>query len=192
MAQRLGYRVVRGALPAGLRGTSIRGEPLIVVRPECYRPREEFAVGHELLELHLPRCLLDVLEQEAKERVCNRGAAALLLPRQPFMSSLAAARWDLAELRRRLPWASWAAIATRIVDLVPGAAAATWVNGTREWWRFTEGVNLGDVAGAEHEAAREAGRHGYSVVRVRGVRARAWRLVARQGRRVTLTIAEQC
>ena len=142
------------------------------------------------MERHLPRGLLRLLHPEEKERVCNRGAAALLLPKQQFLFSLHGAAWELPELRRRWPWASWGAIATRLVDLVPGVAASTWVNGRRQWWRYQQ-VPETQTAGAEHQAMRELGQEhrGRVVVRRSSAKAFAWRLTARDGRRVVVTVA---
>ena len=171
------------------RGVASPEERAILYQPSGYRPRDEFTIAHELMELHLPRSILD-LDPRVKEKFCNRGAAALLLPQQQFLFSLHGSGWELPELRRRWPWASWGAIATRLVDLVPGVSASTWVNGRRQWWRYAR-IPETETFGAEEQAMVELGREqrGRVVVRRSSAKAYAWRLTARDGRRVAVTVA---
>jgi hypothetical protein len=189
VAQRLGIDVEAMHLPYR-RGVASPEERAILYKPSGYGPRDEFTIAHELMELHLPRTILD-LDARVKEKFCNRGAAALLLPQQQFLFSLHGTGWDLPELRRRWPWASWGAIATRLVDLVPGVSASTWVNGRREWWRY-QSIPERQAFGAELDAMELLGRErhrGRAVARRSSAKAFAWRLTARDGRRVAVTVA---
>lgn len=69
-------------------------------------------------------------------------------------------------------------------------AACAWVNGRREWWRFTEGLALAEV-GLEVVAlgALRSAHGGRAVLRHGRFRTRAWKLTARGGRRVAMTVA---
>jgi hypothetical protein len=190
VARRLSVDVARIYLP-GVRGAASPEERLIVFTPSGYPPRDEFTVAHELMELHMPTPVAQ-LQPAERERFCDRGAAALLLPRQQFLFTSRVARGELPELRRRWPWASWGAIASRFVDLVPGTAAATWVNGERDWWRYDDRLPVQAFVLAEiaaHDQVQDDRRAHALVLRDRA-RARAWRLVARQGRKVTLTVTK--
>lgn len=190
LSRRLGVAVEEAQLRFH-RGLALPDDRAILYRPTGYVPRDQFTIAHELMELHCPRPILD-LEPATKERFCNRGAAALLMPQQQFQFSLRGLGWDLPRLRQRFALASWGAIAQRLVDLVPHAAACTWVDGKRKWWRWDEPLwrELGDLADAEHGAlaAAESQRGHAQAMRGR-IRAKAWRLTARNGARVMLTVA---
>jgi len=192
LADALGVRVVHARLPAGARGFALRQDRTVIIHPSGYPPREQFSLAHELIEINIPSGWL--MRDEVLDKFCDRGAAALLLPSAEFLCSLHGTGWDLAELRRRWPWASWALIASRLQDLVEGASAATWVNGAREWWRFPHDSSVAElleVEGAERAAVDQVflGR-GAAIVQRRRVRARAWRLSAK-GKRVAIAVCRR-
>jgi IrrE N-terminal-like domain len=189
LAARLGVSIHEHPV-RGLAGVAVRSAHAVLLSPSGYAPRDEFTLAHELMELYLPSQWRRALPEKLKERACDRGAAALLLPRQQFLFSLHGTGWDLPALRRRWPTASWGAIAARLVDLVPGVSACTWVDHRRASWRYDPALELHHVGAAELIAVEQAQRHGRAVVVRRRLRARAWRLVARQGRKVTLAVVE--
>ena len=82
----------------------------------------EFSIAHELMEIYLPRKL-------RTEDMCNRGAAALLLPWIPYLRDLARHELELPIMRARWPLASYPTLARRLVDLHPRAAATIWRRG---------------------------------------------------------------
>lgn len=188
LASRLSVDVAAVHLP-GVRGAASAEERLIVYSPSGYAPRDEFTIAHELMELHVPAPVAQ-LGAAVREQFCDRGAAALILPRQQFLFSLHGVGFELPALRRRWPLASWGAIAARLVDLVPRVSACTWVGEHRESWRYDPTLELHHAGAAELAAVEQAQVRGWAVVVRRRLRARAWRLVARQGRRVTLAVVE--
>jgi Zn-dependent peptidase ImmA (M78 family) len=113
IARRLRIDVERVQLPPGVLGVSSRSAWAILYEESGYRPRDEFTVAHELMELHLPRPVLE-LPRAVKERFCDRGAAALLLPRGAFLRSLKEFGWNVEDQRQRWPYVSARVIAARI------------------------------------------------------------------------------
>ena len=115
VALALGYEVAARQLPDGIAGASARGCRWIFVAPSGYRPRDEFTIAHELMELHIPRSVLE-LPRATKERFCDRGAAALLLPRGAFLRSLTQHGWEIEQQRQRWPLVSGRVIEARIYE----------------------------------------------------------------------------
>lgn len=177
-------------VPEGFRAACRPRTRTIFVARSSYQPRNEFSQAHEIAELYLPRVLRETLPGHMKETFCNRVAAALLLPRQQFLFSLHGVGWDLAELRKRWPWASWGALSSRIADLVPGVAACTWLGATRASWHVGTGVSIPEIVSAETAAADLAlvGRRPRVVVQRGSAVALAWRLVAKRNRSVVVMV----
>jgi hypothetical protein len=172
LARSLGYAVERDHLPNGDLAWSFPRWRKIVLSPSGYEPRDAVSIAHELIELELPRRLEP---RKFHEAFCQRGAAALILPRESFLRIAVAERWDLAALRRRFRrLASWELLATRAVDLVPGSAAAAWVRGALKWRRAWQAP--GGVTDAERRAVARAMRpRGFGACRS----AVAWRIAER-------------
>jgi hypothetical protein len=181
----LGVDIEEDRLNSRVRAISFRSESLILLRPSGYRPRDEFSIAHELLELYGPWS--PEVPAATKELLCDRGAAALLLPSDEFLKSARAERFDLAVLRRRWPLASWGALSCRISDLVPGAVSSTWVNGRRRGARSAH--EDPGVAALEREAHHAALARGHQSVRRGSLRAAAWRLTTRNGRSVVVAVS---
>jgi len=139
----------------------------IVLSPSGYGPRDEQSIAHELIELHVGR-----LSECDHEAFCQRGGAALLLPRQQFMASALEAGFQVPALRRKWRFASWEVIARRISDLFEGITSAAWCNGQPRWRS-----PCGDPSEAELAAVRGAVSRGRCEVKIRGVLTTAWRLV---------------
>jgi Zn-dependent peptidase ImmA (M78 family) len=188
LAARLNVAVHEQVL-LSLNGKAARAAHAVILSPSGYEPRDEFTLAHELAELHLPAAWRSTLSEELKERACNRIAAALLLPPRPFLWALHESDWQVPAVRRRFPLVSYETVATRIVDLKPGAAASSWVNGQRAWWRGPQpGADVRSLLRAEHAALRIAAQAGRARVTVDGVEAQAWCLTAR-GKTAALTVA---
>lgn len=160
----LGFTVDRRGL-LGFDGLTFKGTKTLRVPPH-YGPREQFTCGHELGHHHEP----PGLRAEAVEAWCDRFAAALLMPERPYLSVCGELRFDLGALRRRLPWASWQALAWRVVDLCPGTAAAWWLGGALQ----ERSSSVGEIAPAEELAAAEARQGHLPMVERAGIFARGW------------------
>lgn len=110
LAHRLGLTVVDGG--RGCEGLLLLELGQILV-DETLRPeRRAFAIAHELGHYLLRREGLPDTERDA-----NYLASALLLPRAEFERDLRREGWDLIKLRARYRWASFEALARRIVAL---------------------------------------------------------------------------
>lgn len=178
-----GLKVVEVQLEA-FEGFHIPGTRTLYLSPQPYEPRNQFTLFHELAEARRPPWI----PAEWKEKWCDRAAAALLLPRTAFTTSLVACRWDLAALRRRWRHASYEAIASRIVDVMPGVSMSTWRDELRRYRRGEAGAELEQ---AEYVALAQAyaGR-GMAIVRTPDAAAVAWRLGGiRTKHAITLTLA---
>lgn len=108
-----------------------------------------------------------------REDACDRGAAALLLPRVAFRSSAEQLRADLPALRRAWPAASWATLARRLVDIGLAHTAAAFDSAELAW---RTGALQGELALAEARAVAEAYTRGRAHARAGGAGVRAWRL----------------
>lgn len=185
MLPALGFQLVEEYLGRGVRGLTVAGSNIIRVAPTPYQPRREFTIGHELLELHLPALCVG----QVREAACQRGAAALLLPAREFIDDWLRYRGQLPELRQHRPYASWEALASRSADLLPGVAAAAWVDDVMKWRRCYEGPL--ELTEAELEAVQRCRHQGRATVSACGVVALAWRLAGRGAhfRAVSLCLA---
>lgn len=115
IAARLGIHLEHIDMPPGVLGLALRAERAILYGPSGYAPRDEFTVAHEIMELHIPRAVLD-LPKEIKERFCDQGAAALLLPRLDFLRSIARHGNNVRALREEWPRVSGQCIKARLVE----------------------------------------------------------------------------
>lgn len=103
-----------------------------MISPSGYNARDEFTLAHELVELHCPAAWRE-LPRERKEAMCDRGAAALLLPAAAFRVSIDQHGLDLPQLRRQWRHASWATIARRLVDVGAASTIASWESLELAW-----------------------------------------------------------
>lgn len=170
LLERLGVRVVTASSGCPVEGLAVRHEQTVVVRASGYAPRDEFTLAHELLELHLPRELLE-LPRARKEALVDYGAAALLLPRAAFAADAHASGLDVPALRRRWRGASWAVVARRLVDVGAAGSAASW-QGRQVAWRHGR---------PEHPSERVAVAQALRRGRAQLGPAMAWRIRGRAG-----------
>lgn len=169
--------------PPTVSGYGAAGRSTFVVRPSGYDAHDEFTIAHELVEQYVPR----KLPTELHESFCDRAAAALMLPRDYFTLATWRARFDLATLRQRHWWASWTALAWRLVEVFPGLAAGLWVDGALIE-RRVQGVRC-DAGAAENAAAREAARRGLGLIGGDGWLARGWYVTGKRKPYAVITIA---
>jgi hypothetical protein len=119
-------------------GESSQGTIVVGVaeRPE----REQWAVAHEIGESVAYRVFerlgvsLDEALPTARERVANRLASALLLPRRWFAADGAEFEWDLFALKERYDTASHELIARRMLEMRP-SIVITICDQSRVHWR---------------------------------------------------------
>lgn len=95
------------------RPTAARPYSEIYVSNRIGPHRRAFTVGHELLEANLP---LSVPARH-KEQWCNRGAAALMMPRREFLESGTACGWRIDVLREWWLFCSEEALERRMEEL---------------------------------------------------------------------------
>jgi hypothetical protein len=165
----LGFEVVFDPLlPHGVRGMSA-GRVIWIAAGQS-PTRQQFAAGHEIGELSLRLAI----SGDVREAICQRFAAALLLPRAAFAADLMETAGSLPLLRRRWPHASALAIARRVTDVHP-AACSTWRDGapSRRW---SSAAQLEGACSSEARAVDAAMRCGSSVVSSCRRFTMAWRL----------------
>lgn len=179
VATALGYELRRGLLE----GATVKGSKVLEAKAN-YAPREAFTWAHELGHKYTP----EGLRAEVVEAWCDRFAAALMLPPAAFLASCGEHVFDLSSLRQRWPWASWHALAWRVVDLCPGTAAARWDDGALLERRES---GLGALRQVEQSAARDALRHGRGKVFGAAVLSLAW-FIPSGRRRWAVSIALPC
>lgn len=165
-ARRIGVEVCEKELPEGVHGFAARRIRTVVISPSGYPARDEFTLAHELMEMHIPDSWRE-LPRALKEEMCDRGAAALLLPAEAFCASVDRFGIDLPVLRRQWRNASWTTIARRLVDVGAASSAASW-DSLELAWRY------GGPARRDEEAALAEIYAGRGRARSGGVR--AWRL----------------
>lgn len=176
----------------GLAGLALRSSYSVVFSPSGYEPRDEFTIAHELAELHIPRAWREDLPIEDKERLCNRVAAAMLLPPAEFLEAVSQQRWSLRALRNTFPRASCEAIVTRIVDLSPASQAAAWIDGRRIWRRGGRTKdNVTPFLKAEKAVLKAAEDSGVAHIEQDGARISAWRLSGEGAKAVAVTVVER-
>ncbi len=169
VAERLGHTIHERETALPVRGLATRNAlgGHIVLVASGYAARDEFTVAHELMELHIPSEWRTQLTEDFKERLCDRGAAALLLPASAFRKSVKLLEGELPALRRQWRHASWDVIARRLVDVGMVSTAAAWDSLELRWRYGGDGHALEEEALGRVYAGRGAARVG-------GVR--AWRL----------------
>lgn len=162
----------------GVRGRSVEGLKTIWIAPQPYLPRRTLTICHELLELALPRHW----DGDLRERMCQRGAAALILPSRAYEQAFKRAKGDLALLRRWHRWASWETLGRRAADIMEGVRFRAWADGRPR--------NEDELEAAEVAAVEDALAHGMGVSVQRGVVAQAWALTERgaESRLVSLSV----
>lgn len=178
LLERLGVKVFEHWMGEGACGAAFPELRTVVLSPSGYTPRDEFTLAHELMELHAPSSWGE-LPAATKERMCDRGASALLLPAGAYLDTVEHLGRDLAALRRRWRHASWDTLARRLVDVGAARTVAAWES-LELVWRYGDG----EPAEGEEEALARcyAGR---GRARVGGVA--AWRLAgAGLGRAATV------
>ena len=154
------------------------GHQVVDIAERCYDAADEFAVAHEIVELHIPK--LGALHED----FVDRAAAALLMPRTEFLASVAQCLFDVAAVRRQWHWASFTAIIWRIAELCPNVAAARWHKGELLERRCNR-MSL-DVTAAEKSAVAATGK---GMCFEQGVLALAWHLSGRGERGYSVTLA---
>lgn len=124
----------------------------IYVRETHRRQRRAFAIAHELAHW-----LLRAAGLPDTETNCNYLASALLLPRLDFEADLRRVGWDLIALCARHPFASFEAVARRIVALRDARAHVfdKPLAGQRKPFRYSIPYGLVPTE-EERAAAREA------------------------------------
>lgn len=181
IARRLGIRVFEVDLPPEVLGASQRGKNRILLNPSGYPARDEFTIAHELFELAIAR----QLPERAHEYLCDMAASALILPRGAFLTSALRQQCELPALRRTWRWASYETLATRLAVLMPGVAAAKWIDG-RPAWRRCRGNQ--PLARAEAKALARALRTGRGQAASEDRLALAWRLLDSGRRRFGISL----
>jgi hypothetical protein len=115
-------------------GTIVLG---VAERPE----REQWAIAHEVGESVAYRLfdrlgvLLDEALPTARERVANRLASALLLPRRWFAADGSEVDWDMFALKDRYETASHELIARRMLEMRPPIVITVCDHGRITWRR---------------------------------------------------------
>lgn len=146
-----------------------RGGPLcgtILLRPEPRPERLQWAVAHELGEHEAQRVFaalrIDPREAppEARERIANRLAGAILLPLHWFARDGAAADWDLLALKERYATASHELIARRMLDCPPPAIVTIYDQGERTFRATNVPGRCPPPSRAERRVREQAHRSG--------------------------------
>lgn len=183
VAHRLGLTVVDGG--EGCQGLLLPELGQIVVDDGLRRERRAFAIAHELGHF--------LLRQEGlrdSERSANYIASALLLPRADVERDLRRYGWDLLQLRTRHRWASFEALARRIVALRDARAFVfdrpLQGQARPNWYSVPWGQR---PTSAETEAAREAATLGVPVEPYGGLT--AWPVIEHAWQRVITLAASE-
>lgn len=179
VAAALGHPVVREKIATGARGISFPGEAEITIQPDA-PDREQLAIGHELMELHLQRGL------GAWEQLCQRGAAALLVPAIIFLPALLRHQLDLLALHERFPSASLEVLGNRTVDLCDGSAFT--VVDPERGYRRARGISPAEISPAEVRALAMLRRGSYALARGDRWLAQAWRSKRRHRRALVVAV----
>lgn len=153
-----------------------------IVVARRHLPRQEFTIAHELMEANVPQRV----PAEIKEQWCDRGAAALMMPRIAFLESGTASGWDLEVMRQWWPHCSWNALVKRITDLVPRTAAAAWHRAQLRFRQTHQDIELPEQADALEEFIACEALHGSgrSEIKLGGLKVSGWR--SGPGRAVTV------
>jgi hypothetical protein len=149
-------------------GTSSRGS--ILLRPDPRPERLQWAVAHEIGEVHANRVFeqLGVDPREApagaRETVANQLAGRLLLPRAWFFAAGADCGWNLFELKQRFATASHELIARRMLDFPATIGITIFDNGRRTFRRGNLPTRMPPLVPLERVAWRHAHETGQPTV----------------------------
>lgn len=118
------------------------GGQVIVLSAEDRPERRQWCVAHELGELLAGR-IFDRLDADpsetpdaARERLANRFANCLLLPKRWFIPDAWECDWDLLALKQLYRSASHELIARRMLELHDGPIALTVIDNGEQTWRL--------------------------------------------------------
>lgn len=187
IAKAHGYRVaIDSTLPSPWGGHIDVDERVIWVKPAQTPAKLHFVILHELSHSYLSH----LKRGRPLEACCQRGAAALMMPKDPFLEDCRETGRDIKEMSIRWPNSSREALVARIAELTENTVAAAWAGHSRKWLRSSPYLPLPlfyeEVA---REALGEVYSGGRDVVEVKhaGMRTVAWRLQALPNFAVTLT-----
>jgi Zn-dependent peptidase ImmA (M78 family) len=147
VARRLGLDVASdGAMDVRARFVRLAGvgQGTILVADDPRPERRQWAVAHEIGESVARRVfeLVGVAPVDippgGRERVANRLASSLLLPRQWFAADGAAVNWDLSALREIYRTASHELIARRMLEIGPRVIVTLFDQGHPKWRRTNQ------------------------------------------------------
>lgn len=187
IARSLGHTIEHvPRLPGEARGGVDPETRAILLAPCAYQPRLELTTAHELCEMYLRR---GAVPKQWHEAACQRGAAALLMPRGAFVASANSCNLHVPTLAKFWPHCSREAILTRIADLFPNTVASSWRGNRARFRRSHSGYQQPALATQLEEfVAAEAAFHGReSWVREGSIAARAWPALG--GRALVLCVA---
>jgi IrrE N-terminal-like domain len=125
-------------LPDWFHGACSRQRPLIVIAPGPTEQSTGFRCMHEVGHFHLE----DQLRGEMLELACQRFAGAMLMPPFEFRKKVDELGRNPYDLQGFFEHCSLEAIASRLADLYPAIAVASWNWWGRKWLRMGEGVVL--------------------------------------------------
>ena len=178
IARILGYQVkLTDRLPPNVDGTwrkPSEAQPYneIYLARRITLQRRSFTAAHELLHALAPADLVG----GDLEAWCNRGAAAVLMPREPFLHSGVACGWNLRVLTGWWPYCAPLALLRRMTDLLPRLRVSAWVKEQMAASASSLVAELpGHVQELEAAVAAEAMEVGQSQLEDRGMVLRGWR-----------------
>jgi len=122
------------------------GDRVIWLRSGDRTTRTCYALAHEIGHWHV----YDQNREDLLERLCDRFAASLLMPRAEFVASSRDAGFDLWKLQKVWRFSSLEAIARRMGEAVPEVISAAWLE-TATRWRAPKAPS-DPVAALEREA----------------------------------------
>ncbi len=144
LARRLNLEVACD-LTMGVRARFVRlgeaGQGTILVADDPRPERRQWAVAHEIGESVAHRVFdlvgadLRDIPPEARERVANRLASCLLLPRMWFAADGRAVDWDLIALKEIYRTASHELIARRMLEMSSPVIVTLFDQGQSQWRR---------------------------------------------------------
>lgn len=124
VAERLGITVAfDGGQTTRGRQKQLAGKPLILVRPDCRRERNNWVVAHELGEVWAAEWFRrsdvspDEVSPTAREEFANRFASRLLLPSRWFLIDAETSGRHFHRLKTRYKTASYELIGWRMLDM---------------------------------------------------------------------------
>ncbi|MFN3821421.1 MAG: ImmA/IrrE family metallo-endopeptidase [bacterium] len=118
LAAQYGVKVVYEIIPDGREAYTTRDT--IVLNPEVYPPRLNYAFCHELAHWILNHPFEPFLRKDI-EQEAEVLAIELMLPREEFLRAMRSC--DLAGLKERFPYASWEVLARRLGEFQPAVVS---------------------------------------------------------------------